>query len=115
MYLHDELDWIPPIVVDASGLAEKNSVRPTLAEMAKSLGVGDFCRRGLHFTDAAWPSHAALQHLDIAASIVYEFCLENLGLRGREMRRAIDYEDGRKRRRDESGARSSSSSRKRSR
>ena len=107
-FLEAELEWFPASVVDASDLASKNSVRPSLAEMALALRHGDYCRRALHFTDMALPSAAALQHLDIAAGVLYDFCVCFLHLTGQDIRHA--YELGRKRKRDESGDRDSGSS-----
>ena len=93
-----------------NALARERGILPSMSEMANSLVGSQSCRRGLHFTDAAWPSQAAIHHLDVSASVIHEFCIKNLNLYGREWRDSCAENDERKRKRDESENRSSSSS-----
>ena len=111
-FLEEAFNWSPPNLVDASELARRDNIRPSMADMANSLVGGEFCRRAIHFTDAAWPSATAVHHLDIAASVIYDYCMKGMSLHGRDWRDAVDRTDERKRKRDESGSRSSSSSSK---
>ena len=104
-FLRDVLDWSPSNIVDASNLAEENGIHPSLSEMSRALGVGEHCRRGLYFSDSALPSPVALQHLDVSAAVIYEFCLEFLHLRGREMANAVEEEERRARDRERERAR----------
>ena len=53
------------------------------------------------FGDAALPSLVALEHLDVKASLLYEFCVRFLNLRGGEMRDAVEEQDQRQARREE--------------
>ena len=116
-YLEKAFRWLPQNLVDASELAKRDDIRPSMPEMVKSLVGGEFCRRALQFTDTAWPSPAAIRHLDIAVSVLYEFGIKGFSLRGQdqETRDTVVVQDPRKRKHHESGHFSSSSSLSRSR
>ena len=101
-FLMDEFEWKPEDVVDSQDLAKRDEIQPALIAMAKSLTDGDYCRRARNFTDFSLPSQTALLHRDIDISIIYEFCILKLGLRGQEMRDNLDAYRARKRKCDSS-------------
>ena len=84
-HLRAQLDWIPSNLVDASDVAKQNGIRPSLSDMAVHLSGGAYCRRALRFPGNAIPSPSALKHMDIGASIIYEFCVEMLNSLGADM------------------------------
>ena len=80
-----EFGWTPPSAVDVRELAIERNIAPTFAGLAAHLVGGEYCRRARRFSTTALPSQAALQHLDLDASIIYEACVGFLNLLGADM------------------------------
>ena len=95
-YLAAEFDWVPANFIDASEVAKQNGIRPSLSDMAVHISGGDYCRRALRFPGNAIPSPGALKHLDVGASILYEFCVRVLSLYGPDI--AVAYQEEEQRR-----------------
>ena len=96
--LQTEFQWTPKVVVDAKQVAADNQLHPTMSGIAEALVGGPYCRRGFWFSDMSIPSQVALRHRNMNASLIYEFCVQFLHLRGTEMRahlqeRARDGDD----------------------
>ena len=90
------LGWEPSNLVDIRQLAEDNNITPTMAEMATEL-TGGFCSRARNFcASTSLPSPMALHHLDADATVIYDFAIRYLDLRGREI--ADANEEGEERR-----------------
>ena len=82
---------------------------PSIAAFTKHVVGGEYCRRAKNFNDVSLPSSVALRHRDVDAAVLYEFCVNALGLRGRDIAdAAVDFKR-RKRERDVSGDRGQSS------
>ena len=99
LYLRDELQFWPQNLIDARDVAVRNGITPTMDEMTRILCGGPFCHRALHFTNVSIPSTVAITHIDVRASLIYEFCKEFLGLNGGEMADAVREEEARSERR----------------
>ena len=84
-HLLAQLDWVPTNLIDASEVTRQNGIRPSLSDMAVHLSSGAYCRRALRFPGNAIPSPYALKHMDVGASIIYEFCVEMLNSLGADM------------------------------
>ena len=105
MYLKAEFKWEPDVdagaeVVDVRSLAKDNGIRATMSDIATDL-VGGFCPRGGNFTtNGAVPSPMALFHLDVNTSVIYDFAIRHLELRGAEISDGVrDAEERRARKR----------------
>ena len=95
-HLLAQLDWAPSNLIDASEIAKQNGIRPSLSDMAVRLSGGAYCRRALRFPGNAIPSPSALKHIDVGASIIYEFCVEMLNSLGADFAAAADEYDQRR-------------------
>ena len=92
-------------------IAATKNIRPSIAGLSKSLVGGEYCHRGRGFAEYAIPSLVAMHHRDLDASILYEFCVKNLNLRGRRMAdegRECEQRSREKRNEDENALRSQS-------
>ena len=104
-YLNEILEWKPTDVTDVRDLAKSANpkIGSAVADMADFL-TGGYCCRGRNFSaSAAIPSPMALSHIAADVSTIYDFALRFLGLRGREMRDAIEKEESRRARARERG------------
>ena len=95
--LDDEFCWTPENIIDAAEVARKEKIKASFAEIAKYTSGGDFCRRALNFSCSAIPSPVALLHIDVNSSVLYEFCVKILNLRGADMAASSEEEDRRSR------------------
>ena len=112
-FCHEHFAWAPAQVVDARELAEKGKVTATYGGLAKSLVDSAYCRRARNFAADAVPSKICLLHRDIDISLVYEFCVDALGLKMKDRRDVFEARQARKRERMSSSDGSESRSRSR--
>ena len=82
-FFYEEFKWTPPGLVDVRALAERNGIEPYIADIAKDM-TGGHCGRAKNYTVSSTPSPMALWHIDIYTSIIYEFAVRYLDLRGQE-------------------------------
>ena len=86
-FFETEFGLAPGNLTDACELAKKyEGVQPAIASLARHISGGDYCRRGRNFVHFSLPSPAAIQHLDVDVSVLYEFCIKALGLMSFEMK-----------------------------
>ena len=64
--------------------------------MAVHLSGGAYCRRALRFPGNAIPSTFAFKHMDVGASIIYEFCVKMLNSLGADLVAAVHEHDQRR-------------------
>ena len=112
-FCHEQFSWAPAQVVDARALAEKQKVTATYGGLARSLVDSTYCRRARNFAASAVPSKICLLHRDIDVSLVYEFCIDALGLKMKDRRGVFESRQARKRERLSSSDGSDSRSRSR--
>ena len=92
--LEETIGWKPAKVDEVRDVAKVNNVRPAMVDIAEKL-TGGYCSRGRNFSaSAAIPSPMALSHLDADVGVIYNFAIPYLELRGREVRDAVEEEEG---------------------
>ena len=96
-----EFSWVPNSAVDARRLATENGIFDDLAEITRAVVGGDHCCRARNVPSTTVPSLVALNHLDIEASLLYEFCIQFLHLRGAEISDSTEEDNRRARERQE--------------
>ena len=105
-FLQKEFSWQPANIVDSGDLARDRGIGSTFTSIIADMYPGSFCRRGSNFSCIATPSAVALNHIDMNANALYEFCVLALNLRGAEIRDLVMREP-RNRQRDDARNRNS--------
>ena len=78
-FLLKEFGWAPPHVIDTAELARAQG-RRSLSDITNVVTGGDFCWRASIFGGST-PSRVALEHREMAATVVYHFGIEASGSR----------------------------------
>ena len=111
--MSEEFGWSPSVVVDVRDVAEQAGVPSQYPAILESVIGEPLCRNASRFTATVTPSAAALDHVDIQASVIYEFCARHLNFRGAELQDSLEERRARDRRHRSQGNASSSRSRSR--
>ena len=113
--LESEFGFVSRELVDVRELAKEKNVGTTLSAMVEATVGGEICRRAKNFPGTALPSVAAMQHLDLIASVIYTFGVQFRGLMAAEMDDMRDDLARRERRGEREAEKKDGSSRSRSR
>ena len=98
--LEAEFGFASNNLVDVRELATENNFPPKLAGMVTALVGGEMCTRAKNIPGNALPSMAAMQHLDVVASVIYKFGIQLKGLSDAEMEDLRDDTTRRERKRE---------------
>ena len=74
--------WIPKEPVGIEKIANDIGIPAKLDEITEKTVGGLFCRRASEFGDFAIPSSVALHHSAVRVTLIYEFAVKMLKLRG---------------------------------